>query len=94
MPRRRLRAVEAELAAFPWAKGMDQAKLDGEKKALEERTKAIAAFREQPRGVVGPTADDRRGRRRADTVITSLSGDAEVETGAGKATRPRPRSNW
>ena len=41
----RLRAVGAELAAFPWAAGMDQAKLDGEKKALEERTKAIASFR-------------------------------------------------
>jgi hypothetical protein len=73
--------VGAELAAFPWASGMDQAKLDGEKKALEERTKAIASFRgtrvawSVPMRTIAAAAPP-------DTVITSLSGDAEVESGA------------
>lgn len=77
-----LRAVDAELAAFPWAKGMDQAKLETEKKAMEARTKAIASFRSTrvawsvPMRTIAAAAPP-------DTVITSLSGDAEVEEGAG-----------
>ena len=77
----RLRAVNAEMAAFPWAKEMDQAKLDGEKKVLEERTKTIAAFRSSrvawsvPLRTIAAAAPE-------NTVITSLSGDGEVEAGA------------
>ena len=78
-----LRAVETELAAFPWAKGMDQAKLEAEKKAIEEQTRAIMAFRNSrvawsvPLRTIAAAAPE-------NTVITVLSGDAEVETGAGK----------
>jgi hypothetical protein len=80
----RLRAVDTEMATFPWAKEMDQAKLDGEKKVLEERTKAIAAFRDTrvawsvPLHTIAAAAPE-------NTVITALSGDAEVEGGARAA---------
>jgi hypothetical protein len=76
----RLRAVEADLAAFPWARAMDQAKLDGEKATLEERSKAIAAFRGSrvdwsiPLRTIAAAAPER-------TVIRSLSGDAELGAG-------------
>jgi hypothetical protein len=79
----RLRAAEAEVAAFPWAKDLDQAKLDGEKKVLEERTKAIAAFQgtrvawSVPLRTMAAAAPQ-------NTVITSLLGDGEVE-GAARA---------
>jgi hypothetical protein len=74
-------AVDAELAAFPWANGMDQAKLDGEKKLLEERIKAIAAFRgtrvnwSVPLRTIAASVP-------GSTVVTALSGDAEVEAGS------------
>jgi len=81
----RLRAVEAELAAFPWAKGMDQRRLDEEKKGLEERTKTIAAFRGSrvpwsiPLRTIAASAPE-------STVIKSLSGDSQLEAGG----RPGP----
>ncbi len=80
----RLRMIEADLATLTWVKDMDQAKLDGEKKLLEERTKAIAAFRGSrvawsvPLRTIAASAP-------ANTVITSLSGEAEIELG-GKTT--------
>ena len=40
----RYRSRRAEAAAFTWLKDQDQAKLDAEKKLLEERIKAIEAF--------------------------------------------------
>jgi hypothetical protein len=84
----RLRSVQAGLAAFPWAKTMDQAKLDGEKKVLEERTKMIAAFRgsrvpwSAPLRTIAASAPE-------STVIRSLTGEAESGAGArsGKGKR-------
>jgi hypothetical protein len=76
----RLRGVEADLAAIPWIKGLDQAKLDTEKKALEERAKMIATFRDSrvdwsvPLRDIGEAAPH-------DTIITTLSGDSEIQTG-------------
>jgi hypothetical protein len=84
----RLRMAQADMATIPWVKGMDQAKLDGEKKALEERIKAVTAFRGSrvawsvPLRTIAASAP-------ANTVITALSGDAEIQatggTGTGKA---------
>lgn len=77
----RLRAVEADIGSLPWVKDMDQAKLDAEKKLLEERSKAIAAFRDtrvdwsRPLRAIAASAPE-------STIITKLSGDAELETGS------------
>jgi Tfp pilus assembly protein PilN len=77
----RLQAANAELSAFAWSKGMNQAKLEAEKKALEERSKVFAMFRggrvawSVPLHTIAAAVPE-------GTVITSLSGDAEVETGA------------
>ncbi len=86
----RLQMVQADLAKIPWVKAMDQAKLDGEKKTLEDRTKAIASFRgtrvawSVPLHTIAAAAPP-------NTVITALSGDAELELGGrgsgGKAKR-------
>jgi hypothetical protein len=76
-----LKAVDAELAAFPWAKGLDQAKLDAEKKLLEERTKAIVAFRGSRVGWSVPLRTIAAAVPEG-TVVTTLSGDAEVEAGS------------
>jgi hypothetical protein len=79
----RLRSVDAELAAHAWSKGMSQAKLDDEKKALEERSKVLAMFRGSsvawsvPLHTIAAAVPE-------GTVITSLSGDAEVETESRK----------
>src|SRR5262249_48923357 len=76
----RLKSVNAELSAFAWSKGMNQAKLEEEKKALEERSKVFAMFRggrvawSVPLHTIAAAVPE-------GTVITSLSGDAEVETG-------------
>jgi hypothetical protein len=82
-----LKAVDTELAASSWVKGMDQAQLVAEKNLLEERTKAIVAFRSSrvewsvPLRTIASSVPE-------GTVITALTGDAEVESGtrtAGKA---------
>jgi hypothetical protein len=76
----RLRAAEADLAAISWIKGMDQGKLDSEKRTLEERAKVIATFRDSridwsmPLRTIGAAAPE-------NTIVTSLSGDAEIEAG-------------
>lgn len=77
----RLRSVDAQLAAFPWTKGMNQASLDAEKKALDERLTAFEAFRggrvawSVPLRTLAATVPE-------GTVLTSLAGDAEVEAGS------------
>lgn len=79
----RLKSVNAELAAFPWTKGMNQAALDTEKKALEERIKVFESFRggrvawSVPLHTIAAAVPE-------GTVITSLSGDAEVETATAR----------
>jgi hypothetical protein len=79
----RLRMVQADLATIAWVKGMDQAKLDGEKKALEEQTKAVGAFR-TTRVAWSVPLRKIAASSPPSTVITSLSGDAAIQA-AGKA---------
>jgi hypothetical protein len=73
----RLSAVGTELRSFAWLKQQDQAKLDTEKKALEERLKVVGAFRGDGVGwsevlrIIAAAAPE-------NTIITGLSGDAEV----------------
>ena len=74
----RYRSRRAEAAAFTWLKDQDQGKLDAEKKLLEERIKTIEAFQKtrvdwstQLRTIAADTPET--------TVITSLTGDGEVE---------------
>ena len=42
----RLSAVRGELKSFPWLKNQDQAKLDTEKKTVQDKMKAVSAFRD------------------------------------------------
>jgi hypothetical protein len=77
----RLKSVNAELSAFAWSKGMNQAKLEEEKKGLEERTKVFAMFSgtrvawSVPLHTIAATVPE-------GTIIKSLTGDAEVESGS------------
>ena len=76
----RLAAVNGELKAFPWSAGLDQARLENERKTLEERIKVISSFRggrvawSVPMRTIAAAVPE-------GTVITSLSGDAQVEAG-------------
>jgi len=80
----RFRAVRTQLRSFSWVKHQDQAKLDAEKKALQERLTVVEAFRGNRVGwsvllrTIAATAPE-------STIITSLAGDAEVETTAKSA---------
>ncbi len=84
----RLRAVEAGMSAFPWARQMEQGRLDEEKKRLEERIRAISSFRSTrvgwsvPLRTIAAAAPE-------DTVIRSLSGEAEVEATGRSAQKAR-----
>ncbi len=84
----RLRAVEAGMSAFPWARQMNQGRLDEEKKRLEERIRAISSFRSSrvgwsvPLRTIAAAAPE-------DTVIRSLSGEAEVEATGRSAQKAR-----
>jgi hypothetical protein len=74
----RLKVVGSGLKAFSWAKDHDQAKLDSEKRGVEERLKAIQTFLS---GRVDWSASLRKIAAAAppSTIITSLTGDAAVE---------------
>jgi hypothetical protein len=74
----RLQGIRAGLKAFSWLKDQDQAKLDDEKKSVQERLKAIETFRS---GRANWSASLRTIAAAApkSTIITSLSGDAPVE---------------
>ena len=74
-------AVDGALKAFPWMTGQDQAKLDAEKRLIQERLKAVNVFRDSRVNWSGSL------RRIAaamphSTIITTLSGDAEIEEGS------------
>ena len=80
----RLAAVRGELKAFPWLKTQDQAKLDAEKKTVQEKTKAISSFRDT-RVKWSGTFRNIAAAMPESTLITSLAGDSEVEAGSGTA---------
>jgi hypothetical protein len=77
----RLAAVRGSLKAYPWLKDQDQAKLDAEKKLVQEKLKVISAFRDTRLKWSGAL------RRIAEampesTLITALAGDSEIEAGS------------
>ena len=77
----RLKAVGGELASLTWLKDQDQAKLETEKKFVEEKAKVIKSFRDNrvdwsmPLRIIAAEAP-------RSTIVTGLSGIAEVETTA------------
>ena len=80
----RLKAVDTELSSLSWVKDQDQAKLDSEKKVLQEQSKVIEAFRGNRVDWSVPLRTIAAAAPR-DTIVTGLSGDAEVETSAESA---------
>jgi hypothetical protein len=76
----RLKAVDTQLRSFSWLKREDkQAKLDDDKKALQERLKAVESFegkRVRWSAVLRSVAT----AAPESTTVTSLSGEAELET--------------
>lgn len=78
----RLAAVRGELKSFTWLKNQDQAKLDAEKKTVQEKTKAISAFRDTRVKWSGAFRKIAAAMPES-TLITSLAGDSEIEAGSG-----------
>jgi len=83
----RLHAIGGSLRTFPWLAKQEQAKLDAEKKTVQERLKAVNAFQDSRvnwsallRTIAAAMPDS--------TLITTLSGDAEIEAGSGSHTGP------
>jgi hypothetical protein len=77
-------AVEGALKAFPWMSGQNQAKLDAEKKAIQERLKAVNMFRDSRVNWSGSLRRIAAAMPQS-TIITTLSGDAEIEEGSRSA---------
>jgi hypothetical protein len=78
----RLAAIGGAVRAFPWLANQDHGKLDAEKKTIQERLKAISGFRDSQvnwSGVLRKIA----GTMPESTLITTLSGDAEIQTRSG-----------
>ncbi|HKI21170.1 MAG TPA: hypothetical protein VKA15_24975, partial [Isosphaeraceae bacterium] len=75
----RLKAVDTQLRSFSWLKREDQAKLDADKKALQERLKVVEAF-EGKRVRWSTVLRTVAAAAPESTTITGLSGEAEVET--------------
>ena len=75
----RLKAVGGGLKVFSWLKNQDQPKLDSEKNAIHERLKAVGVFRDTR---VNWSSSLRKiaASMPESTIITTLSGDAELET--------------
>jgi len=83
----RLHSVSGSAKAIPWLANQQQAKLDTEKKTIEERLKAVSVFRDSRvnwsallRTIAAAMPES--------TLITTLSGDAEIEAGSGSRTGP------
>ena len=74
----RLKAVGGGLKAFSWLKNQDQPKLDSEKNAIQERLKAVGVFRDTRVNWSGSLRKIAASMPES-TIITTLSGDAELE---------------
>ena len=81
----RLKAVVGGLNAFAWLKNQDQPKLDAEKNAIQERLKAVGVFRDTRVKWSGSFRTIAASMPES-TIITSLSGDAEIESGSKSGT--------
>jgi hypothetical protein len=84
----RLTAVGTQIKSFSWLKSQDQAKLEAEKRGIQERLKVMEVFRgnrvgwsELLRTVAAAVPES--------TIITGLSGEAEVETASKTGARPK-----
>ena len=77
----RLKAVVGGLNAFAWLKNQDQPKLDAEKNAIQERLKAVGVFRDTRVKWSGSLRTIAASMPES-TIITSLSGDAEIDAGS------------
>ena len=78
----RLASLSGVLKSFPWLKNQDQAKLDAEKKTVQEKMKAISAFRDT-RVKWSGTLRKIAAAMPESTLITALAGDSEIEAGSG-----------
>jgi hypothetical protein len=74
----RLKAAGGGLKAFAWLKNQDQAKLDAEKKSIQERLKSVGVFRDSRVNWSGSLRTI-AGAMPESTIITSLTGDAEMD---------------
>jgi hypothetical protein len=77
----RLRSIGGALKAFPWITNQDQSKLDAEKNEVQQRLKAISVFRDSRVSWAGSLRTIAATMPES-TVITTLSGDAEIEAGS------------
>jgi hypothetical protein len=77
----RLKATLGGLKSFSWLKNQDQPKLDAEKKSIQERLKAIGVFRDTRVNWSGSLRTIAAAMPES-TIITTLGGDAEIETGS------------
>jgi hypothetical protein len=77
----RLKATSGGLKAFAWLKNQDQPKLDAEKKSIQERLKSVGVFRDSRVNWSGSLRTIALAMPES-TIITSLTGDAEMEAGS------------
>ncbi len=74
----RLQAIDSQRRAIPWLKQQDQAKLELEKKSLQERLKSVEAFQGKSVGWSGVLRTVASAVPES-TTITGLAGEAELE---------------
>ena len=75
------RAAQGGLKAFSWLKNQDQPKLDAEKKSIQERLKSVGTFRDSRVNWSGSLRTI-AGAMPESTIITSVVGDAEMDSGS------------
>ena len=75
----RLKSALGGLKSFSWLKNQDQPKLDAEKKLIQERLKAVGIFRDTRVNWSGSLRTIAAAMPES-TIITTLTGDAELET--------------
>ncbi len=76
----RMKATTGEMRAITWLANQDQKKLDAEKKTVQERLKAVTEFRSS-RAAWSALLRTIAAAMPRSTIITSMSGDAEIEAG-------------
>jgi hypothetical protein len=77
----RLASISGSLKTVPWLTNQDPAKLDAEKNSVQERLKAISAFRDTRVNWAGSLRTIAAAMPQ-NNLIRALSGDAEIEAGS------------
>jgi hypothetical protein len=80
----RMRATARELRTITWLAKEDQKKLDAEKKTVQDRLKAVTEFRSS-RAAWSALLRTIAVAMPRSTIITSMSGDAEIEAAGGRS---------